>query len=357
MKRKGFMNMKLTALVLSAATVLGAIAEETAGQEQENSVPAKSEARSSAVFTALTLCRFTEGASEVKKPGLEWEAAEEGKFYPLGSSFRTGEGAKMVLEFGIGASATISGAASFSTRSQPLGVLSRTLTLGSGVLELKLPDNLPEGAFFITARGFTVKNPAGESKFTYTDKGDGDEVVVRCVTGSLALEGRHFAIPAMRAADELKIRTGHDHLYTGLFGTSGDYLVKLEQGIVTKDEVQDDGSVKKVEERSVLDWRLSPSTRVEIMRSVPAIGERMSVYITTWDAAGEKCNECAYSEGRAEVNTGELVRASKADSDELAKRAAEATETTQATDLDEETSQEENSNSDNNGSSEEDAAE
>jgi hypothetical protein len=225
------------------------------------------------------------------------------------------------------------------------------LALGKGVLGIKRPDNLPEGAFFVTAPGFTVKNPAGESKFTYTDKGDGDEVVIRCVTGSLALEGRHFSIPAMRAADELKIRTGHDHLYTGLYGTSGDYIVKLEQGIVTKDEVQDDGSVKKVESQSVLDWRLSPDTRVEIMRSVPSIGERMSVYITTWDAAGEKQNECAYSEGRAEVNTGELVRSSKADSEELAKRAAEATETTEATDVGDDASEGDASNNENNSES------
>jgi hypothetical protein len=207
------------------------------------------------------------------------------------------------------------------------------------------------------ARGFTAKNPAGESKFTYVNKGDGDEVIVRCVTGSIAVDGRHFAIPQMRAADEVKIRTSHDHLFTGLYGTSGDYLVKLEQGVVTRDEVQDDGSVKKIESQGTLDWRLSPDTRVEIMRAVPAIGERMSVYITTWDAAGEKQNECAYTEGRAEVNSGELIRTSKSDSEELAKRASEATETTEAADVDEEGGEDQNSSNDNNNSSESGAEE
>jgi hypothetical protein len=161
----------------------------------------------------------------------------------------------------------------------------------------------------------------------------------------------------MRAADEVKIRTSHDHLFTGLYGTSGDYLVKLEQGVVTRDEVQDDGSVKKIESQGTLDWRLSPDTRVEIMRAVPALGERMSVYITTWDAAGEKQNECAYTEGRAEVNSGELIRTSKSDSEELAKRASEATETTEAADVDEEGGEDQNSSNDNNNSSESGAEE
>jgi hypothetical protein len=93
------------------------------------------------------------------------------------------------------------------------------------------------------------------------------------------------------------------------------------------------------------------------MRAVPALGERMSVYIATWDAAGEKQNECAYTEGRAEVNSGELIRTSKSDSEELAKRASEATETTEAADVDEEGGEDQNSSNDNNNSSESGAEE
>jgi hypothetical protein len=347
--------MKFAAFMLSAMVAAGAVAQEEAAAETE--APAeKAEKKSSSAFMALMLCRSASGECEVMKPTMNWQAAEEGKFYPLGSSFRTKNGS-MTVDFGVGASVSIGADASFSTRTQPLGEASRTVILGSGAVDVKLPDNLPEGAFFVVARGFTAKNPAGESKFTYVNKGDGDEVVVRCVTGSIAVDGRHFAIPQMRAADEVKIRTSHDHLFTGLYGTSGDYLVKLEQGVVTRDEVQDDGSVKKIESQGTLDWRLSPDTRVEIMRAVPALGERMSVYITTWDAAGEKQNECAYTEGRAEVNSGELIRTSKSDSEELAKRASEATETTEAADVDEEGGEDQNSSNDNNNSSESGAEE
>ena len=81
-----------------------------------------------------------------------------------------------------------------------------------------------------------------------------------------------------------------------------------------------------------LAWHLSPRTQVIINRSVPAIGERMSVHTMTFDAAGKMQNERAFSEGRAEVNSGELVVKVKANGEDLAKRAAEVTETIAATD-------------------------
>ena len=167
---------------------------------------------------------------------------------------------------------------------------------------------------------------------TYEDKGDGDEAKVRCKTGSLGVEGRHFDIPTMRAADEVKIRTSRDHLFTSLYGTTGNYVVNLDQGLCTREEFDDEGHVKAIVEKGNLAWHLSPRTQVIINRSVPAIGERMSVHTMTFDAAGALQNERAFSEGRAEVNTGELV-AKKKKTEELAKRAAEMTETSAATDV------------------------
>ena len=279
----------------------------------------------------LPACRFAEGQSEVRLPRSDaWVAVEEGKFYPLGSSFRTLGSGKLTVAFGLDSLASISGDAAFGTREQPLGETSRTVVLERGTVELNLPRNLKEGLFFVTAPSFTARNPAGESKFTYEDLGDGDSTVVRCVTGALALGGRHFDIPSMRAADEVKIRSTRDHLETILYGTSGDYVVKLDQGLVTKTDIGDDGSMKSVSEKGVLDWHLSPATKVRINRAVPSIGERMSVAVMTFDAAGELKNNFAFSEGRAEVNTGELVVAPK-DGGDIAKRAAEAAESTETT--------------------------
>lgn len=330
------MKTDKTVAVLCAFLAAGSVCAQDEGEGQESSAEqvvagaAAKKAASSSFFTTLPLCRLVEGEAEVCLPGGKTLAAEEGRFYPLGSTFRTKGDSAMEIRFGQECAAKISGTASFATVAAGLSEKSRTIVLGEGVLELFLAANLPEGAFVVTAPGFTVRNPAGNSKFDYKRTGDGDCVVARCVTGAMSVEGRHFSIAKMRAADEVKIRTAHDSLETLLYGTSGDYVVTLDVGMMFESVVADDGSQKRVAKKKTLEWNLSPDTKVRIQRMLPAIGERMSVDVTTWDAAGEKKNWWTYSEGRAEVNSGEQVIAPKTDSEELAKRAAEATETTAA---------------------------
>lgn len=328
--------MKRTLLMAAAMSVILVLfAEEEAETTEAAGTPAvqTNSAASVKAFTTLPLSRRVEGDVSVRKPNGDWEAVEEGRFYPLGSYFRAEKGGSLVLAFGLGSAVTISSGAEFGTRAQPIGDPFRTLVLVSGTLALRLPDNLPEGAFFITAPGFTIKNPAGESSITYENKGDGDVATILCKTGSLGIEGRHFDIPVMRAADEVRIRTSKDLLFTSLYGTSGNYVVNLDQGMCTHEEFGEDGAMKSVVEKGTLAWHLSPRTQAVINRSVPALGERMSVHTMTFDAAGGLKNERAFSEGRAEVNSGELVPQEKTDADELAKRAAEMTETTAATDV------------------------
>ena len=326
----------VTALLAAFAAVAEDEVEETSEEAAEALPVIQTNAAPTKAFTTLPLCRRIEGHVSVRKPGGEWERAEEGRFYPFGSSYRAEKGGALDLAFGSGSIATIADGSELGTRPQVLGTAARTIVLVRGKIDLKLPDNLPEGMFFLTAPGFTVKNPAGVSVITYEDKGDGDEAKVLCKTGSLGIEGRHFDIPVMRAADEVRIRTSRDHLFTSLYGTSGNYVVNLDQGMCTRQEFDDDGRQKDIVEKGTLAWHLSPRTQVIINRSVPALGERMSVHTMTFDAAGVMQNERAFSEGRAEVNSGELVvKKTKADGEELAKRAAEVTETTAATDTEE----------------------
>ena len=320
--------MKRTLLMIAAMSVAFAVFAEDVTDElpvvPTNAAPTKA-------FTTLPLCRHVQGLVSIRKPGKEWEQVEEGRFYPLGTSYRAEKGGSLVMSLGMNSTVTIEDGAEFGTREQALGTPSRTLVLAHGAMTLKLPDNLPEGAFFITAPGFTIKNPAGVSEITYEDKGDGDDATVLCKTGSLGIEGRHFDIPVMHAADKVRIRTSKDHLFTSLYGVSGNYVVNLDQGMCTREEFGDDGALKTVVEKGSLAWHLSPQTKVAINRAVPALGERMSVHTMTFDAAGTLKNERVFCEGRAEVNSGELVPQQKTDADELAKRAAEITETSAAT--------------------------
>ena len=276
-------------------------------------------------FATLPFCRQIVGTVEVRRPdSAAWEPVEENVRYALGTSFRTGSGARMTLTLGTDCNVRINGDSEFATRPQPLGEDVRSIVVRRGSVKVVMPRNLPAGGFSIAAPGFTLKDIAGECRVDYTPTGDGDEAVVACATGTFVVEGRNFTVPRMNPTQEFKIRTSHDNLVTILYGLRGDTVVNVSRGVVMRTEIDEDGKVQHVAETPVLEWRLSPGTRVQINRAVPAIGEKMSVSVLTFGADGALKNHFAYVEGLAAVNSGELVAASKEESDKLAKRAAEA---------------------------------
>ena len=278
-------------------------------------------------FHTLPTVAKLEGSASVLKPGArDWESALEGRFYPLGSVFRTsGSATRLTVALGRNCSVIIAGEASFGTRGQGLDVKSRAILLKSGTITVDLPRNLPEGLLFVEAPGFSVLNPAGKSTYRYAKTGDGDKATIRCVTGSLAIEGLHFKILSMRAANEVCIQTSQDALFTGIYGTRGDYICKLDQGLV---KIRDVETGESHTEQKFLEWKVSPQTAVRIQRAVPEIGENMAVTVMTFDAAGNLKNRCAFAENRFEVNSGELAPHDKNSQAELEKKAAEATSDT-----------------------------
>ncbi len=280
-------------------------------------------------FHILPFCRMLEGTAEVLLPGATaWVPIKEGKFYPLGTSYRTsGQQTQLVLKFGNEVAVEIKGEASFGTRMQDLSDPSRTIVLGSGMITVKLPRNFPDGLLVVTAPGFKAVNLKGDSSYTYTKspEGDGDTAIVRCVTGEMTIEGSHFKVLSMKAANEIKIRTSLDRLYTGIYGLSGDCLVRLDQGCAF---IKDYATGEARREEKTLDWKLYPSTVVRIHRAVPALGEKMAVTVMTFDATGELKNRCVFVENTAEINSGELgSTTSKKEREDIAKKAAEATDT------------------------------
>jgi len=277
-------------------------------------------------YTLPTIAKL-EGTVDVLKPGArDWEPATEGRYYPLGSVFRTvGATTRLTVAFGRECKVLIVGEASFGTRGQGLAEKSRAILLKGGVIVVDLPRNLPEGLFFVDAPGFSVVNPAGKSAYRYVKTGDGDKATIRCVTGSLAIRGLHFNILSMRAANEVCIQTSQDALFTGIYGTRGDYICKLDQGL---DKIRDVETGESHTEQKFLEWKISPQTAVRIQRAVPEIGENMAVTVMTFDAAGNLKNRCAFAENRFEVNSGELAPHDKDSQAELEKKAAEATSDT-----------------------------
>lgn len=321
------MKLKFAFALTAAFAAAVSFAQDEDVEEQASAPAAKTEAAKEDVkwFFTLPVCRTIQGEASVLKPGSQkWEAAEEGRFYALGSSFRAEKDGLITIAFGKGATVTVENGASFSTRSQSLAVPSRTIVPLSGEIFVKLPGTMKNGLFFVTTPGFTIKNMSGDSKVVYAAETDGVDATVRCVTGAIEIEGRHFAIPRMHAADEFRIRTSHDELETIVYGKSGDYIINLDRGIVARTAVQDDGSLKDVFSPETLEWHLSVGTRVQINRAIPAIGERMSVTMMTFNPAGEMRNNFAFAEGCGSVNTGELVRQSE-DGEDNTKAVASAT--------------------------------
>lgn len=283
-------------------------------------------------FFPLVRCDRIEGCSvQVMKPNAGWTIAEEGRYYPLGSAFRVEVDANAVAkaEFGFGESTVLraTNALEFATEAVEVGAKSRAVLLKGGQFSLNLPRALPDGLFVVKAPYFVCSNLAGESMFEYVRTGDGDETVVRCVTGSMALEGSHYKIARMGAANQVRIRTTGDNLFTSLRGESGDYTVSLDQGLITEKNFET-GEVKEVPK--LLDFSLSPQCAVKIFRKKAAVEGKMIVSMMTFNPAGEILNRCAYAEGRANVNTGELIVASAvpdADKEKAKKADADAAET------------------------------
>lgn len=363
------MNFKLLLALVAALSVTALRAEDEESESAEENAAAESaeasedgeqpaieglpvvKKRPEKIFTTLPVCVKVAGKAEVRKPlSGQWEPALEGKFYPLGSSYRTQKDGEITVAFGRKCTVSSEGEAVFGTRPQGLGGETRTLVLESGSVRVSFPENLKPGLFSVAAPGFTVRNPAGDSSYAYRSTGDGDEAVIRCITGTVSIEGRHFTVPTMRVSNQFRIRSSHDNLESILYGEAGDFVVRLDSGLVMKTKIDENGNVEHPEEESYLDWHLSPETRVQINRAVPAIGERMSVSVMTFDSKGELKNHFAFAERRSNVNSGELAKSAQdAKQAEIAKRAAEATSETAAND---EGASEANNESENNESNE-----
>ena len=261
-------------------------------------------------FYPLVRCEEVRGGTiEVRKPREDgWTKAEEKKFYPLGSAFRVKPGVigptRVSMTFGIGSRVLVTNAAEFATREIAIGETSRVLELREGFIEVSLPRNLKDGLFSVAAPHFTCYNMAGDSRFNYTAHGDGDEAVIRVVTGSLAVKGRHYDIGQMGAANQIRIRNTKDALFTSIRGESGDCLAKLDRGLLQQKDYET-GEIK--ENGDPLLFQLSPLCAIKIFRKISEIGGRMSVSLMTFAANGQMTHRWAFAEKRSNVNSGELI--------------------------------------------------
>jgi len=328
---KAIFSMKVACLSLAMVVVSCAWAQEAAEGSSETTAAASSETATSEnttegekpaaapvpagkEFRFLPLMRcvmIRGGRAEICPQGGTWQEVVQGRYYPFGSEVRLSDAAAdATARFEIGEKAAISvvGNSAFATREIAIGEKTRTVLLKSGTVALDLPRSLKDGLVSVASPDFVCRDLAGESRFECGETADGREVVVRVVTGSLSLEGRHYKIMRMGAANQVRICTSPDALLTSLRGESGDYKVVLDCGITS---VLDPETGKEKIVPQTIDYSLSPKCAVKIWRKVSeksAGGSgRMAVAVQTFDAQGKDKNFRAFFEDRCNVNSGELV--------------------------------------------------
>lgn len=238
----------------------------------------------------------------------EFKLAVEGNYYPNGSVFRISDAAEpAVFEFGPETLVKVDGDAEFGTREIAIGEKTRVVTMMKGLISVSIPRTMPTGHFTVAYPNFVAKDLAGESNHELIHTGDGDEAVVHVITGMLALEGAHFRVARMSAADRVRVRTTGEALFTSLRGEAGDYKVTLDKGIAA---YRDPLSGEMKEQVRSLEYSLTPQCAIKIFRKRSQVGGRMVVSVMTFDASGEIRNRYTFAEGTSKVNFGEeIVRA------------------------------------------------
>ena len=350
-----FTNPIKTAAALASATVFAVCApaqddvaveatagepaaEQAAADDADLGLPPVKKADTK-YFHPLIRCKQVQmlkpDAVQVLKPRSDVAVpAEEGRYYPLGSTITvTGDvAAPVVFEFGDKAFLRVSPNTEFATKEIKIGEPVRTLVLKKGRVEVVLPLQLKEGLFKVVTPGdektpsnLVFENLAGESRFDYSSDASGEEVVARCVTGTMGIVGKHFKLPRLVAANQVRISTTGANLFTSIYGESGDCKTILDQGILAERNFETGDVVEKVKE---LEFVLSPQCSIKIFRARSKLSGRMAVSMMTFDSAGVMKNRVAFAEGLSNVNSDKLV-VSTQDADKAAakNKADEETET------------------------------
>ena len=307
-----------TAFAVAAVSASCAFAQEAAEEEKSADEKPAVAVASAKAFRFLPLMRCEElsgGVAEIRAEGSEsWEKVVQGRYYPFGSDIRlSGKGAgNPVARFVLGtdASVTLEAGSCFSTRAAAIGEQTRAIVLKGGAFTLSLPRALKDGVISVVSPDFVCENLSGESRFAYSTTTDTRECVIRVVTGALSFKGMHYHVARMGVANQVRIISQEDKLFTALYGESGDCKVSLDCGVKS---ILDPESGNYRNEPQTIEYTLSPKCAAKIWRKVSEKEKggsgRMAVAVQTFDAQGKDKNFRAFFEERAEVNSGELVKA------------------------------------------------
>lgn len=245
------------------------------------------------IFDILARAVAPRGIAEVNNPDVgSFQPVIGHKAYPLGSSFRTGPGSSVVVNFSFMDGIQLMENTEVIVAADAKNPDARTVKLIRGRLLTFMKDNMPEEMFSVTTPNAICKSLAGRAEITLTTKDGNEELQVATITGKLLLEGLQFSIPALCAANTVNVLTATNRSLSRLISEKGDFKVALDNGT--------DYPVS---------YDMSPRAVIKIWRENAPVGGRTIVSTLVVGPSGTARHRFVYAVGREALNTGELVDA------------------------------------------------
>ncbi|MDA3926721.1 MAG: hypothetical protein PF904_18705 [Kiritimatiellae bacterium] len=243
-------------------------------------------------FANLVRVINIQGICEVNNPDLgEFKQAKHNKAYPMGSIFRTGANSKCILIFSAADSAIVTANSELMVTACKKTCQSLTLKLITGEIQTTLRDNLSDGSFSVNTPNCDIINISGRGSYTLGTE-EGNEILkASTITGTARVEGPHYTIPALQAANKVNITTDPNRSFSRLTSVSGDFAIELSNGT----------------EEPII-YKMSPKALVKIWRESAPVGGRTIVSTLVVSPTGMARHRFAYAEGRKVLKTGELVK-------------------------------------------------
>jgi hypothetical protein len=263
----------------------------TGTQPGEALQPASTNKPKDKIFDILARVTSPRGIAEVNNPDVgSFQPVAVNKAYPLGSTFRTGPGSTLFVNFSVADGVQLMENTEAIVHADPKNPDARGVTLVRGQLKTFMKDGMPEEMFSVTTPNAICKSLAGRAEIALRGKGDSEELSVATITGSLLIEGLQFSIPTLRAANTVNVLTATNRSLSRLISEKGDFKVVLSTG--TEFPVAYD---------------LSPRAIIKIWREAAPVGGRTIVSTLVMGPSGTARHRFVYAIGRDALATGELV--------------------------------------------------
>ena len=240
------------------------------------------------------------GVCEVKNPDIgTFAVIKHNKAYPMGSIFRTAADSTCVLILSVEDSVIIGNNSEIMVTACKDNCQKVTIKLMRGEVKTTLRDNLADGSFTLNTANTEVKNMAGRGVYVISIENDNNIFKASTITGTARIEGPHYTIPALQAANKVNITTASNRSFTRLTSVSGDFAIELLDG-----------------NEEPVTYQMSPKAVVKLWRENAPVGGRTIISTLVVSPTGIARHRFVHAEGRQMLKTGELVEKEEQDVEE-----------------------------------------